>query len=114
MRGLPFDREGDERGGRAAYLLRIAHGDYYWSEDFSDGEQDQSPPIGKFATPDLKAVVGRLLVRDTKKRAALKDLWTEPWMSGEGAPPPPSGLTEFDDKPVYYDDIPNVAKEESS
>lgn len=114
MRGLPFDREGDERGGRTAYLMRIVNADYSWSEDFSDGEPNQEQSIGRLATPSLKAVVGRLLVRDTKKRAAIKELWSEPWMTGDGVPPPPSDLTEFDDKPMYYDDIPNVAKEESS
>lgn len=114
MRGLPFDREGDERGGRTAYLMRIVNVDYSWSEDFSDGESHQDLSIGRLATSDLKAVVGRLLVRDTKKRAAIKELWSEPWMTGDDVPLPPSDLTESDDKPIFYDDIPNVAKEESS
>ena len=37
----------------------------------------------------LKRVVRRSLERVPSRRARLIELWNEPWLRGEGAPPPP-------------------------
>ncbi|KZO95118.1 kinase-like protein [Calocera viscosa TUFC12733] len=59
-----------------------------------DSDMDSPPPSPSpgplnLATPGLKRVVARLLVRDPSKRAKVIDLWDEEWMQGPGAPPPP-------------------------
>lgn len=60
-------------------LMRIANCDYQWPEHTVDA--------------GLKRIVGRLLVRDPRKRAQVKHLWDDEWMLGEGAPNPPPPAT---------------------
>ena len=72
---LPFDAPNDplldERLDRKSRMLRIAKASYSWPPD--DG------------TPDVRSLVGRLLVRDPQKRARVGSIWDEPWMNGPGA-----------------------------
>lgn len=79
VRTLPFDgnQADNGRGSRRRYLIRIAKAEYSWPDDAA------------LATPELKQVVARLLVRDPTKRARIVDLWDEEWMRGEGSPSPP-------------------------
>lgn len=53
--------------------------------------------LSHLASPQLKRLVSRLLVRDPSKRAALMDLWNDPWMKGPGAPLPPPEAPLDDD-----------------
>jgi serine/threonine protein kinase len=58
-------------------------------------------PPPDLVTAGLKRIVGRLLVRDPRKRARVMDLWTDEWMRGEGAPlPPPEALLGDEDDPL--------------
>jgi protein-serine/threonine kinase len=79
-RKLPFDspRSGSS-SGRKGMLMRIAKCEYQWPEGTAD--------------EGLKRIVGRLLVRDPRKRAKVKHLWDDEWMLGEGAPIPPPPAT---------------------
>ncbi|KAJ1310559.1 hypothetical protein OPQ81_007289 [Rhizoctonia solani] len=61
---------------RRSYLLRIAQCQYDPRE------------LGEGA----RRIVGRLLVRSPEKRAKIAELWSDPWMRGAGAPPPPSRM----------------------
>lgn len=61
--------------GRRSYLIRIAKNEYTWPT---------TPEGQRLATPGLKRVVERLLVRDPKRRATVADLWDDEWMNGEG------------------------------
>lgn len=64
-------------------------GDHQDRERVGEGELLEPTPTTRLASPDLKRVVGRLLVRDSRKRARMLELWDEPWLQGEGAPAPP-------------------------
>lgn len=79
VRCLPFDPKPSENGrdSRRRYLVRIAKCEYTW------------PDAAVLATPDLRRVVERLLVRDPARRAKIVDLWDEEFMRGTGAPSPP-------------------------
>lgn len=61
---------------RRAYLLRIAQCQYD-PRELSEG---------------ARRIVGKLLVRNPANRARVAELWSDPWMRGAGAPPPPPGL----------------------
>ena len=63
-------------GARRSYLMKIAKADFAWPEA-------QAAPL---ATPDARAVVASLLVRDPHKRARIESVWALPWTTGEGAP----------------------------
>lgn len=88
--GMPFVEE----GARKAYLLKIAKGEYKWPSSPSLEEEEaageRTPKLGsggdaaRLVTPALKALVGRLLVRDPEKRARVDELWEMEWMQGEG------------------------------
>ena len=76
---LPFDGpvEGQtEREERKRMMMRVAKGQYQWPEE-----------IG---SESVRMTVGKLLVRDPKKRIKVADLWAEEWMRGPGeiVPPP--------------------------
>ncbi|EJU05811.1 kinase-like protein [Dacryopinax primogenitus] len=112
-RVLPFDPNATDahagtggsfrggREGRKALLFRIAKGDYSWPKDprpsfpvpdmlTPHGTIDSDPVRSlNLATPGLKHVVARLLVRDPAKRAKVIELWDDEWMQGPGAPAPP-------------------------
>lgn len=77
----------DERTERKALLMRIAKGEYTWP-----GSGDAEEPLHGTAlaqSEGIRRVVGRLLVRDPRKRARPAQLWDDEWFSGEGAPPAP-------------------------
>ena len=105
-----------ERIERKALLIRIAKGEYAWpdlSSSTTAPAQDPSTGLdndqcGAFrnggghhqpsvmltgerlsTSSGVRSVVGKLLVRDPRKRSKMMDLWEDPWMKGEGAPPPP-------------------------
>ncbi|CAE6446108.1 unnamed protein product [Rhizoctonia solani] len=63
---------------RRSYLLRIAQCQYD-PRELSEG---------------ARRIVGRLLVRSPEKRAKIAELWSDPWMRGAGAPPPPPGWSD--------------------
>jgi len=78
-RKLPFE-SGYTSSSRKAMLMRIAKCEYGWPKDEQTG-------VGR--SEGLRRIVGRLLVRDPKKRSKIKYLWDDEWMLGEGAPVPP-------------------------
>lgn len=75
---LPFDGPDEGRGEREERkrrMMRIAKGQYTWPEGFG--------------SHSARSLVGRLLVRDPKKRSRVGELWGEEWMSGPGSVPSP-------------------------
>jgi protein-serine/threonine kinase len=61
-------------------LMRIAKCEYEWPQDRSS----------KFVQSEgIRRLVGRLLIREPRKRSKVKHLWDDEWMLGEGAPIPP-------------------------
>ena len=101
----PFHLESDredhrrKRAERKALLNRIAVGTYSWP-DVTAADAIDGPPRGQGVAQSegLRRMVGRLLVRDPRKRTRVADLWADEWMLGEGAPPPP----------VLADEVPTV------
>lgn len=83
----------DERSERRALLMRIAKGEYSWPELPFDPEKDtESDSLkGQFLarSEGVRRIVGRLLVRDPRKRSKVAQLWEDDWLSGQGAPPAP-------------------------
>lgn len=80
----------DERTERKALLMRIAKGEYSWpelSEAAPSSESLHGTALSK--SQGVRRVVGRLLVRDPRKRTRLAQLWDDEWFKGEGAPPAP-------------------------
>ncbi|KAG9010514.1 hypothetical protein FRB94_010280 [Tulasnella sp. JGI-2019a] len=73
--------------GRRSYLIRIAKNEYAWPT--GDGLGGAADRDQRLATPGLKKVVERLLVRDPKKRATVAQVWDEEWMGGDGGLPRP-------------------------
>ncbi|KAG8858537.1 hypothetical protein FRB96_005209 [Tulasnella sp. 330] len=73
--------------GRRSYLIRIAKNEYTWPT--GDGLSGAADRDQRLATPGLRKVVERLLVRDPKKRATVAEVWEEEWMGGEGGLPRP-------------------------
>ncbi|PIL30690.1 transporter [Ganoderma sinense ZZ0214-1] len=91
---LETDREDHrrKRAERKALLNRIAVGTYSWPDVTATDAIDGPPRVEGVAlarSEGLRRMVGRLLVRDPRKRARVADLWVDEWMRGEGAPPPP-------------------------
>ncbi|KAG5643563.1 hypothetical protein DXG03_000657 [Asterophora parasitica] len=98
--------EGKE--GRRAWLMRIARGEYEWplgpascaitetgAPATQTGTEEKEEEEGKgkeLIGPALahstgaRRIVGRLLVRDPRKRARIAELWGDTWMGGEGVP----------------------------
>ncbi|KAG6848299.1 hypothetical protein H0H93_001432 [Arthromyces matolae] len=75
------------RLARRAWLMRIARGEYEWPEAQQDADEDGE---GEFIGSTLaksegaRRIVGRLLVRDPRRRARIEDLWSDIWMGGDG------------------------------
>lgn len=72
---------------RKRHLLRIAKGDLRWPSPANDACADQPDPAVcsaslRLVTPMAKAMVARLLRRDSTKRATPWDTWDEPWLLG--------------------------------
>jgi len=66
-------------------------------EGHGEGEIEvvHQPNPNVLVTGGVKRIVGKLLVRDPRKRWRIVDLWTDEWMRGRGAPlPPPEALLE--------------------
>jgi len=74
---------------RRRWLLTIARGEYEWPTD-PDGARCDGDDAEELIGPELsrsrgvQRIVGRLLVRDPRKRARIMDLWKEEWMWGVG------------------------------
>ncbi|KAI0818659.1 kinase-like domain-containing protein [Irpex lacteus] len=83
----------DERAERRSLLMRIANGQYSWPNlpDTTSSRIGDSELKGTdlARSEGVRRVVGRLLVRDPRKRAKLAQLWEDEWMNGEGAPSAP-------------------------
>jgi len=83
----------DEKSERRALLMRIAKAEYTWPDlpELSVAGAERAPLRGlDLARSDgVKRVIGRLLVRDPRKRAKVAQLWDDAWLSDEGAPPAP-------------------------
>ncbi|KAF9453649.1 kinase-like protein [Macrolepiota fuliginosa MF-IS2] len=95
-------RHGHGRGSvseRRQWLMRIARGEYEWpssptpdvnANDDSGVDAKASEGGEELVGSSLvnsegaKRIVGRLLVRDARKRARIMDLWDENWMWGLG------------------------------
>ena len=75
---LPFDEADEGKAGmsereeRKRRMMRIAKGSYRW------------PLTGITGSEGVRALVGRLLVRDPKTRARVVEIWDEAWMRGPG------------------------------
>lgn len=72
---------------RKRHLLRIAKGDLRWPSPANDVCADQPAPSTcptnrRLITPVAKAMVARLLRRDSTKRATPWETWDEPWLLG--------------------------------
>ena len=104
----PIGGEGRIGGGRSAgrgslaerrhWLMRIARGEYEWPGDQGEGveesqsemevekekEKDEFVGSGLIHSQGARRIVGRLLVRDPKKRARIGDLWDDSWMTLSG------------------------------
>ena len=100
-------RIGGEKGaGRASlaerrhWLMSIARGEYEWPGDHGEGveaqveekteDEDELVGSGLVRSQGAKRIVGRLLIRDPRKRARIGDLWDDFWMT-ECAGGPGSG-----------------------
>jgi protein-serine/threonine kinase len=96
------ERGGEQRRGatpaeRRHWLMRIARGEWTWP-GVQSGEQEEAtalPSDRAAASAELvgarlvqslgaRRIVGRLLVRDPRKRARIADLWDDAWMRGGG------------------------------
>ena len=95
------NRIGGERGagrGSAAerrhWLMRIARGEYEWPGDQGEGaegsqsetevEKNELVGSGLMHSQGARRIVGRLLIRDPRKRARIGDLWGDSWMTSTG------------------------------
>lgn len=74
---------------RRHWLMRIARGEYEWPGDLGEGgeaqvekeqEKDELVGTGLVHSQGARRIVGRLLIRDPKKRARIGDLWDDAWM----------------------------------
>lgn len=84
----------DEKTERRALLMRIAKGEYSWPDLAThygavEDEDDSLKGLDLVRSEGVRRAVGRLLVRDPRKRAKVAQLWEDAWMSGEGAAPAP-------------------------
>jgi protein-serine/threonine kinase len=77
---------------RRHWLMRIARGEYEWpgecaEESQSDvevekeKEKDELVGSGLIHSQEARRIVGRLLIRDPRKRARIGDLWDDSWMA---------------------------------
>ncbi|WVR03587.1 hypothetical protein IAU60_000579 [Kwoniella sp. DSM 27419] len=99
---LPFDREEEYPGGSGPNTPSSARP---WTPSLDARSRGRKKMLriakGEYSFPDAvgsrdaRGLVGKLLVRDPKKRARLVDLWDEPFMdpSREGAIPRPLAQT---------------------
>lgn len=122
-----------ERNERKALLIRIAKGEYAWPdlsspEDASglDSFHKGSVLKGHEGTNEtlkgerlskssgVRSVVGKLLVRDPRKRSKIIELWEDAWMKGEGAPVPPVISPPSDYVEGHDDDVASNAVQSES
>ncbi|KAH8100276.1 kinase-like protein [Cristinia sonorae] len=95
----------DKSKERRALLVRIAKCEYSWPATdapvLEDGQELTERGMDLARREGIRRVVGKLLVRDPKKRSKIIDLWEDNWMRGEGAPVPPPPLP-----PSTQEDVP--------
>lgn len=79
---------------RRHWLMRIAKGEWHWPLEEDDEQQASQSSASVNHAEELmgtclvksrgaRRIVNRLLVRDTRKRARIADLWDDAWMSEE-------------------------------
>ncbi|KAE9395123.1 hypothetical protein BT96DRAFT_161060 [Gymnopus androsaceus JB14] len=77
---------------RRQWLMKIARGEWHWPEldggDADDSSELQGPRLVR--STGAKRAVEKLLVRDPSRRARVKDLWNDDWVSGGGIPALPA------------------------
>jgi protein-serine/threonine kinase len=112
IKGEGAGRGGGGRGGtgrRRQWLMRIAKGEYEWPvcdcwDEFGIGGTESNAAVKEKVGEELigrrlvesegaRRMVGKLLVRDPKKRARVSELWGDEWMFGGR-----SGAGEEEDK----------------
>ena len=79
---------------RRHWLMRIARGEYEWPGDQGEGveesqlevekEKDELIGSGLIHSQGARRIVGRLLIRDPRKRGRIGDLWDDSWMTLSG------------------------------
>ena len=81
---------------RRHWLMRIARGEYEWPGDQGDDveesqsevekekEKDELVGSGLIHSQGARRIVGRLLIRDPRKRGRIGDLWDDSWMTLSG------------------------------
>ncbi|KAF8162811.1 kinase-like domain-containing protein [Crassisporium funariophilum] len=107
-------RIGGERGAgagewslkeRRGWLVSIAKGEYEWpgGEGEDEGGEDSEELVGTglVKSRGARRVVGRLLVRDPRKRARIGDLWDDVWMSGGDE----QSQSQKDDRPPVCEEV---------
>lgn len=90
---------GRGRMARRAWLMRIARGEYEWPEvedEEAEGGEKELVGLTLARSEGARRIVGRLLVRDPRRRARIGDLWGDVWMGGTGEVKSPSVVDAAD------------------
>jgi protein-serine/threonine kinase len=101
------ERDGESRMQRRKWLMQIARGEYRWPSDVLNGvsgDENELRGPGLVKSEGARRLVGRLLVRDPVRRAAIEELWNDEWMLGGG-----HGL---EGKLVDWEAVDNVVRRE--
>lgn len=81
---------------RRHWLMRIARGEYEWPGDLGEAVEESQSEVEMEKEKDelfgsdlihsrgARRIVGRLLIRDPRKRARIGDLWDDSWMTLSG------------------------------
>jgi tRNA (cytidine32/guanosine34-2'-O)-methyltransferase len=96
---LPFDESQRGQGGiqvgskaeeqeRRRRMMRIAKGQYTWPTTPVEAVAGAEPAEGGIGSQEVRSLVGRLLVRDPRKRLRIGQVWEETWMNGPGGVSP--------------------------
>lgn len=92
---LPFDESQRGQGGiqvggkaeeqeRRRRMMRIAKGQYTWPATQDEAVAGTERAEGGIGSQEVRNLVGRLLVRDPRKRLRIGQVWEETWMDGPG------------------------------
>lgn len=86
--GLGYGHGKSAAAERRGWLMRIARGDWVWpavtpTADDRHGEGEELVGAKLARSEGARRIVGRLLVRDPRKRARIVDLWEDEWMRAD-------------------------------